>query len=67
MSSPDNKEWFQEFATALVIDRNSDENQLIHIAEIKNEEIIELESESKFYIFIFLMCFHHHIISLISI
>ncbi|KAF0718355.1 Uncharacterized protein FWK35_00029278 [Aphis craccivora] len=45
MSSPDSKEWFQEFATALVIDRNSDENQLIHIAEIKNEEVVESESE----------------------
>ncbi|CAI6357816.1 unnamed protein product [Macrosiphum euphorbiae] len=47
MSSRDNKEWFQEFATALVTDRNSDENQLIHIAEIKNEEVVESESENE--------------------
>jgi len=56
MSSHDNKEWFQEFVTALVIDRNSNENQLIHIAEIKNEEVVVSESESKFYIFIFSVC-----------
>lgn len=47
MSTRDNKEWFQEFATAPVIDRNSDENQLIHIAEIKNEEVVEYEIENE--------------------